>query len=222
MKLLKNEWLQLVILLLPFCAAILLWDSLPERMPIHWNARGEIDDYAGKPFATLFLPVLNVAMAAIFFLVSAIDPKVLRSQPEVRASFHRIFRIVRVSFTAFISLVALAVIISTVGVPLDIPRTIVIGFALLFGVLGNFMSKIRPNYFVGIRTPWTLESRDVWVRTHRFAARLMVAVSVISVATGLLVPTPALVWIISAVFTLFIVLTFAYSFFIYKQQHPAS
>src|SRR6185503_20064309 len=117
MKLLKNEWLQLLILGLPFCAAILLWDSLPDRMPIHWNAWGEIDDYVGKPFATLFLPVLNVALAAIFFLASAIDPKVLRSQPDVRASFHRMFKIVRLSITAFISLVALAVTISTVGVP---------------------------------------------------------------------------------------------------------
>jgi uncharacterized membrane protein len=220
MKLLKNEWPQLLILALPFCAAILLWDSLPDRMPIHWNARGEIDDYAGKPFATFFVPVMNVIMAAIFFLVSAIDPKVLRSQPEVRASFHRTFRIVRLSITAFMSLVALAVIVSTVGVPLDVPRVIVIGFALLFGVLGNFISKVRPNYFVGIRTPWTLESRDVWVRTHRLAARLMVAVSIFTVAAGLLVPTPALVWIISAVLLLFLVLTFAYSFFVYKKQHP--
>jgi len=222
MKLLKNEWLQLLILVLPFCAALLLWDSLPDRMPIHWNARGEIDGYAGKAFATLFLPLLNVALAAIFFLVSAIDPKVLRSQPDVRASFHRMFRIVRLSITAFLSLVALAVIVSTVGVPLDIPRTIVIGFALLFGILGNFMGKIRPNYFVGIRTPWTLESKDVWVRTHRLAARLMVAVSIITVAAGFLVPVSALVWIISAVFMLFFLLTFAYSFFIYKQQNPAS
>src|SRR5215207_8962166 len=89
MKLLKNEWLQLLILLLPFCAAILLWDSLPDRMPIHWNARGEIDGYANKPFAALFVPAVNVAIAAIFLVVSAIDPRVLRSQPEVRASFHR-------------------------------------------------------------------------------------------------------------------------------------
>ena len=75
MRLLKREWPQLLILALPFCAAALLWDKLPDRLPIHWNIRGEIDGYAGKTFGTLFSPALNVFVAALAAVLPRLDPK---------------------------------------------------------------------------------------------------------------------------------------------------
>lgn len=74
MKLLKNEWLQLLILAAPFCAAALLWDNLPDRLPIHWNFRGEVDGYAGKTFGAWFLPAINVVLVVLISFLPRLDP----------------------------------------------------------------------------------------------------------------------------------------------------
>src|SRR4051812_35322618 len=92
MKLLKNEWPQLLVLAVPFCAAALFWNKLPDRMPIHWDAQWRVNGYAGKAFATLFLPCLNVGMAALIGLLPLIDPKLKQYDEATRASLWRTTR----------------------------------------------------------------------------------------------------------------------------------
>ena len=79
MKRLKGEWLQLAILLLPFCAAVLLWDRLPEKMPIHWNAAGHVDGHAGKWFAALFTPTVNIGVALMIWAITFLDPRIRKA-----------------------------------------------------------------------------------------------------------------------------------------------
>jgi uncharacterized membrane protein len=215
---LRNEWLQLLLLLTPFCIAALLWDKLPERMPIHWNARGEVDGYAGRTFAALFVPMISIGMALLVGLLAFIDPKVRKADAEARANFQRVFKAIRLTLTGFMTAVGLAVICIGAGYPLDMSRVIAIGLALLFGVLGNLMGKLRPNYFVGIRTPWTLESREVWIKTHRLTGRLMVAVAVVLVAAGLVLPSAVMVWVAVSGPVLVLFVSVLYSFLAYKGQ----
>jgi uncharacterized membrane protein len=219
MKWLKSEWVQILILLLPVCVAALLWDRLPERMPIHWNAQGEIDGYSERPFAAFFLPALNIFIVALFYFLTLIDPKVRNAQPDSQKSQHRIFRILRLVISGFIAIVALAVLGIAAGLSLDMMRIIGVGTALLIGALGNFMGKIRPNYFTGIRTPWTLESPEVWIKTHRFSGRLMVAVALMLLIACFTLKGTAYAWVMASLIIAMVFIPIIYSFAIYKKEH---
>lgn len=174
MKLLKNEWLQLLILAAPFCAAALLWDKLPDRMPIHWNIRGEIDGYAGKTFGALFLPILNVAVVALLAFLPRLDPKCRNYDAETKASIAGVFKVCRLACSLFLSVLTLAIFLVSLQFHFDIARVIIGGAGLLTVAIGNSMTKLRPNWFAGFRTPWSLKSRAVWMKTHRLGGRLMV------------------------------------------------
>src|SRR5262249_48543078 len=152
---LKGEALQLLILAVPFCAAALLWDKLPARIPIHWNIHGQIDGYAGKTFGALFLPSLNLFITALVAFLPFIDPRMKTYDDETKATLRHPFYLVRLAVTSFFSVVALAIFGVALKLPINVSTVINAGAAILIIVTGNLMTKLRPNYFFGIRTPWT-------------------------------------------------------------------
>jgi uncharacterized membrane protein len=178
-----------LILTLPFCAAALLWDRLPDLFPIHWNIRGEIDGYAGKTFGALFLPALNVFLTGLVAVLPRLDPKCRAYDPETQASVGSVFRVFRLMISLFLSAIVLAIYWVAMGAHLDLMRFLAGGLGMMVAVLGNSMGKLRPNYFAGIRTPWTMQSRTVWIKTHRLGARLMVGGGVLILLGSLLVPS---------------------------------
>jgi uncharacterized membrane protein len=219
---LKKEWLQLVILAVPFCAAVLLWDRLPGWVPTHWNARGEVDGMTRKAFGTLLVPVINVAMGLLIALLPLIDPKLRKLDPEMRASLWRTVRIMRLVFTGFLSFVSLAMLAAALKLFKDgatFSYAINIGMAVLFILLGNFMTKLRPNYFIGIRTPWTLESKEVWAKTHRVGGRLMMIMGFVMLGLCLIMPLERYVfWVLLPMLGGFSIFCILYSYLIYKKQ----
>lgn len=189
MKLLKNEWLQLLILAAPFCAAALLWDKLPDRLPIHWNIRGDIDGYAGKTFGALFLPAINVALVILIGFLPRLDPKCQNYDVETKASIAGVFKVCRLAFSLFLSVLTVAILLFALKFQFDLTRFLVGALGLLFAVMGNSMGKLRPNWFAGFRTPWSLESRAVWIKTHRLGGRLMVGSGICLFAESLFLTT---------------------------------
>ena len=219
MKLLKSEWLQLLILAAPFCAVALLWDKLPAQVPIHWNARGQIDGYAGKAFGTLFLPLVNVGLAALLGCLAFLDPKIGKSGPELKSNSIRVLKILRLFITSFMSCIAFAILAFALHYRFDMNRFIGVGMGLLFAFLGNFMGKLRPNYFAGIRTPWTLESPTVWAKTHQFGGRVMVAGGIcMIIATFVLPPQLYVYWFLIPFTVLIGIVPLVYSYFCYRQE----
>ena len=223
MKLLRNEWLQLLILAAPFCAAALLWDRLPDRLPVHWNIRGEIDGYAGKNFGALFLPILNVALVVLISFLPRLDPKCRNYDAETKASIVGVFRICRLAFSLFFTALVLAMYAVALHFHLDITRFIAGGLGVMIAVMGNSMGKLRPNYFAGFRTPWSLESHTVWTRTHRLGGRLMVGSGICLFAESLLLPTKLcfLAGVLPMIILIGIVPA-AYSYFSYRAEKKAS
>lgn len=218
---LKKEWLQLVILAVPFCAVALLWDRLPGWVPIHWNAHGEVDGIARKAFGTLLLPMVNIGIALLVGLLPLIDPKLRKHDPETRASLWRTVRIFRLAITAFMSFVSLAMLAATLKLFKDganFTYAIYIGMGFLFVVLGNFMTKLRPNYFVGIRTPWTLESKEVWAQTHRVGGRLMMVEGFLMIGLCFIVPLERYAfWVVLPLTLGFALFSILYSYVLYKK-----
>ena len=161
----KKEWVQIIILAVPYCAAALLWDRLPDRLPNHWNYRGEVDGYAGKVFGTLFLPSVGVVLVLLLPLLRRLDPKCRNYDEETKASIAGVFRTSRLAISLFMTMISLATLAVALQVPVNISRLITGGLGVLLFVMGNCMGRLRPNYFAGFRTPWTLESRTVWLKT---------------------------------------------------------
>ena len=188
MKIPKKEWLQILILALPFCVAAALWNKLPDPMPNHWGINGQVDGYASKPVAALLLPCINLAFTALMLVLPRIDPKFARYDEETKASLRRTFAAMRLAVTLYLSFLALVVVVTPLYPAIRIPTVIGSGAGLLLMVLGNLMTKLRPNWFFGIRTRWTLESRDIWIKTHRLGGRLMMAGGVCILIFGLLLP----------------------------------
>lgn len=194
-------------------------------MPIHWNAQGEVDDYARKGFGAFFVPVTTAVVAMFLALVPLIDPKLRNYDAEMRASLWRTVKMVRLFTTGFLSVMSLAVFGAALGLfgrDANFSYAIYVGIAVLFIVLGNLMTKLRPNYFVGIRTPWTIESKEVWMKTHRLGGRLMVLGGFVMLVFCFVVPLEQFVYfVLLPVSGVMAVVPMLYSFVVYKRQIAA-
>ena len=165
---LKREWLPLLLLLTPTMLVLILWNRLPDAIPIHWNLEGEVNGYQ-SPITFLWSTLgLNLILYLSTLLPPYIDPK---------AGSHRLerpLRVIRMVVMAFVALFFSSMLLQSLGYPVDLDLITNLGVILLFLVMGNLMSKFPPNYFAGIRTPWTLEHPEIWRAVHRLAARLWV------------------------------------------------
>lgn len=176
----KLNILILVLCLLSLAGQLLLLPSLPDTIPVHWNAAGEIDGYGSK-YTSLFLAAIPLLMYGLFELIPRIDPRKQNYQKHQKAYF-----IVRI----FITLLFIAIVwvsnAAAMGLPVNVGLVIPVGIGLLFLVMGNYMPQIRPNYSFGIRTPWTLESPRVWKKTHAAGGILFCIYGLIMIAAGIL------------------------------------
>jgi uncharacterized membrane protein len=222
MKIQKREWLQILILAVPFCVAALLWNKLPDRMPNHWDINGQVDGYDSKPVATLLLPCINLAVAGLFLILPRFDPKFARYDDEARASLLRTFGTLRLASTLFLSLMALAVMATPLYPAIQVPKVITSGLGFLLMVTGNLMTKRRPDWVYGIRTRWNLESSDVWIKTHRLGGRLMMAGGACILILGLLLPVKLLViCVVLSVIAVLSIVLIVYSYIVWNRSRPA-
>ena len=188
------------------------YSSLPEQIPTHWNIRGQVDGHGGK--WTLFLfPLMMVGMLVLFYFLPALSPR--HFELDTFRSTYLYIMVLVVGLFAYMDGVLLYVVHQTVAkqATVDIGRTFFAGLFLFFGFMGNVMGKVRKNFYIGVRVPWTLASDRVWNDTHRLAAWVWVAAGAIGFAMIVLgVP-------IMAAFAVLIVSAFIpviYSFVHYK------
>ena len=138
-------------------------------IPSHWNARGEIDDWSSKNFSVLFFPSITLGVYLLMTFVPLIDP--LRKN---YANFATPYFWFRTLFVLFFVLIYFYTLWSATGTEVGINYFMIPSFSVLFILIGLFLPKIKKNYFVGIRTPWTIHSEEVWDRTHRLSGKLFI------------------------------------------------
>lgn len=161
-KNLKTLIITSIVLLLPILAGLILWNQLPEQMPTHWNAAGEVDGWSSKPFAVFGLPLILVAAQWLCVLATTTDPK---RQNHSEKIYHLVFWIMPV-----LSIVLHAITYLTVlGVGVRIEMVMPIFMGLLFVIIGNYLPKCKQSYTIGIKIPWTLNNEENWNKTHRLA-----------------------------------------------------
>lgn len=194
-----------VITLLPVLAGLIFWDSLPDRMPTHWNSAGEIDGWSSKAFAVFGLPLILAAVQWICLLATSVDPKKENHSEKV---LHLIFWIVP----------ALSVLLNTVTyaaalgkeIRMNLIMPVFIGF--LIAVIGNYLPKCRHNYTIGIKVPWTLNSEENWNRTHRFAGRIWLICGIAMMLAGFF----EIIWILIVFMLLMVLIPVIYSYLLYR------
>jgi uncharacterized membrane protein len=159
---------------LAFGASFYLYAALPERIPIHWNIRGQIDGYGDKSWAVFALPGGMGLMIGLFALLPWLSPK-----PFEVDSFRQTYLFIMVLVVALFGYIHALSLIAASGRAIDFSRALLGGLFLFFALLGNVMGKVKRNFYVGIRVPWTLANDRVWNDTHRLAAWLWVACGLI-------------------------------------------
>jgi len=174
-------WL-LVVLALGFSGV--MYSRLPAEIPSHWGANGEVNGYLSRLSGVLLLPVMLAAMALILPRLPAIDPR--RANYE---KFRPSYDLIVAAVMTLLAVLHVAMIGSAAGWPVSMERLTPVMVGILFVVMGNVLPRARPNWFFGIRTPWTLSNDRVWQRTHRIAGYLFVACGLLMVASAALPPT---------------------------------
>lgn len=215
-RLLKFKWALIVLLLhlivLGYFAYVLPMDA---RVPMHWNINNEIDGYSGKTTSLLFGLGMSLGLFLLMYLMPFYSPWYRKYEQR----FERILpslTTVLVLFMALISSYSMYLAKTNI-VPQMQFIMIIIG--LLFIFLGNLMPKTPRNFFIGIKTPWTLANEDVWQRTHRVGGKLFALSGVILILKGLILPNNYAFQQISGVIAMLILLfPLVYSFIIYKEK----
>jgi uncharacterized membrane protein len=167
MTTLRANVLCFVFIFAAFSIAAYLYPNLPEQIPTHWNIAGEVDDYTAKPWGVIILPLAALLVFGVMRLIPVISPKGFRTD-----KFMDVINVFTVTIVGFMSGVAILVLLEANGQDVRINEMIFAGLGLMFVVLGNYMGKVRKNFFIGIRTPWTLASDEVWSRTHRLGGKV--------------------------------------------------
>lgn len=208
----KREWYLILLVLLPYIAAPFLWDLMPEEVPIHWDFEGNPDSWAHKSMTLLIIPGMSIIMYALFILLPRFDPKWKNYKMFADSYFA-----LRVGMLLFMFLIYTVAIVITLGYDLNVGMFVMYLIALLFLFLGNMFSRFRHNYFVGIRTPWTLNNEEVWTRTHRFAGKIWVYPSLFMVILGIFLDFVYYRYVFIVYVSIIVIVPIVYSYLIYKK-----
>jgi uncharacterized membrane protein len=212
----KRTWRGEILQLLPaaamFVAAASCWSYVPNHMAVHWNLQGEADGFSGKAVGLLLLPLVSVGVYLLTLLLPLFDPGRANYQ-----TFASTYNAIRISISLFLAAIYSVIVLVALGYRVDMNTVVGLALGVLFMVLGNVMGKIRPNWFVGVRTPWTLSSKMSWTKTHRLAGWLFIVMGLLAAAWGLL-QTAWLFGLMLAVDGGFALLIIVYSYLVYRSD----
>jgi uncharacterized membrane protein len=204
-KLIK-ELILIVLTLIPIAYLLFNWSVLPDQMPVHFDFNGEPNGYGSKS-VFIFLPV---GLYFLMLVLPFIDPR--KSNYEIFSSTYFKLRII---LCLLIGLIDTIIIYNQLHGIVKMGSSIPIAVFLIITLIGNYMGNIRPNYFVGIKVPWTLNNDEVWVKTHRLAGKLWFWGGLIGIATLFIIKNPSAV-LISIVIVISVV-PIVYSYVIYQK-----
>lgn len=208
---LSREWPLALVLILPFIAFAVASPSLPAQVPMHFGLHGNVNRY-GSPIELLILPGINVLVAILLYFIPRLDPK----KANIAASMPA-YRWIRVFLATFFTCVFALTLATSFNPMLNVKPLIAIGILVLFFGIGFAMPKLKQNYMIGIRLPWTLESEDNWNRTHAFAGKLWVRGSLVGIVLAVIFQSISL---FIAIGTLIVMLiwTGIYSYRLFEEE----
>jgi uncharacterized membrane protein len=208
----KGEALSLAMLGTMFVMGIVAWPTAPDRIPVHWGLSGTPDRFGGKFEGLLGPALIAAAIYAVLLAAPRIDPRGAHYE-----AFAGPYTIIRTAFVGLMLGIAIMVQLAMRGRAVNVNLVAPVAIGVLFLLLGNYLPKIKSNWFIGVRTPWTLSSEESWRRTHRLAGWLFALSGVAIVVTTLLSPQMSIPAIpVSAAVTAGV--SIVYSYFVWKHD----
>ena len=202
--------------LVPLTYLFFIWQSLPEEMPMHFDLKGNPDRYGNKSELLVMAAVLSAMSIVIYFVLSniyKIDPKKYAADNKDRLH--------RMGFAIAVFIIALTcfIIFSTARGTMKMSmRYVFAGVGLLLCLIGNYMHTIKPNYFAGLRLPWTLNNEDNWRKTHLLAGKLWFIGGLVIAILCLVVPDTVAMVLFFVSTVILILVPVIYSYRLYRKN----
>ncbi|ASS73248.1 SdpI family protein [Bacillus atrophaeus] len=207
----KKYLFSVVIIVLTVLTWVFTYSSLPNDLVTHWGINGDADDYSSKFNAMMTFIGIMIIQYILMVTIPKIDPK------NNYKTFMRPYMAIFNTMFAVLFIINLITILTGLGYDLPIPYLGSFVLGAIFMVFGNFIQKVKPNFFLGIRTPWTLSNERVWKDTHRVSSKLFVLAGVIIMLTAFFPSTyKESIIFIAAIGC--IILSIVSSYFIYQRQ----
>ncbi len=203
--------INLFLISIMFLGSYLFYQYLPAQLPMHWNIMGQVDNYMPKNQAVLLMPTMTLFIWILFLVLPNFDPK-----KDKYKLFQKEWQIIQTTFIGFFFYLHFLIFYISTNSKVQMLPFMFIGLGTFFILLGNYLSKIRQNYFIGVKTPWSLSSEDNWNKTHRYASWCFVIAGIVTLIEA------TFVWhapvVIFGSIMLASILPMVYSFLLFKKK----
>lgn len=210
------RWIFIIVLLsIPWIYLATIWKNLPEIIPVHFGLNGTPDKYGAKNQVFIFSSILTVVALFAYLLLTniyKIDPK--RYATKQQGTFLKI----GMALVVFLSFINIIILRWTVQQHTGNLNLFLMAFGLLFAYFGNIMHSIKPNYFAGLRLPWTLESEANWKATHQFASKIWFAGGILIAILSLFIKPIIMFFIMMAIVLTMVIIPIIYSYRYFKKE----
>jgi len=208
------DLLALAIIAIQIIVAVYGFAVLPDTVPIHWGINGQANGYGPKWLGTFLFPLISIGVYMLVRVLLAAGPRL--GGREATTANLRIAKLVIIGIMLLMLIIQLSTVAQTLGVDFNMATVVMLALSVLCVFLGNYMGKIRRNFWMGIRTPWSIANEVVWERTHRLGGWLFVAVGLIGIPCSFI---PALrLWGVIVPLIAVSIILYIYSYVCYQQQ----
>ena len=201
-----------ILIIAAFALSLAAYSQLPSTIPIHWNMAGKADGFAPKLWGAFLMPLLMAGIALILLIAPRISPSGFELDKDSRG-----YVAISLSVLVFLLAVHIFALYAALNEHTTFPHALPVLLGALFAILGNYLGKVQRNFFMGIRTPWTLADDDVWFRTHRLGGKLFVAGGILTMF-GALLPEERGVMFAVAIAIAVSLISIVYSYVIYQKS----
>lgn len=203
----------LILIIAAILAGILLWNRLPDQMASHWDVNDQVNGYMSKTWGVFMVPLMTLGMFLLFLVIPSIDP-LKANIAKFREAFN-LFIVLIMAFMLYIHGLSIAWNLGYTGFKMSTSMLPAMGFLFIF--VGFMLRKAKRNFFIGIRTPWTLSSDTVWDKTHQLGSVLFMVSGVLAFIGGLFGGLTAF-WFLFAPLMGSTVFLLVYSYVLYQRE----
>lgn len=206
----KSNLLIISFIIIAIALSILFYNKLPETIATHWGINGEANGFMGKTSGLIIFPAIMIILSIVLYYLPKLDP--LNENIKKFRKDYNVFITILIAVMLYIHIITLSI---NLGINLDLAQFLSPALAILFYAVGILLSKAKRNFFIGLRTPWTLSSEIVWNKTHKLGAKLFKCAGIICLL-GIILPAYAIFFIIIPIifFSIWMVI---YSFLEYSK-----
>lgn len=201
-----------ILILLPFAYLITIWKTLPEIILTHFDLGGNPNGWSNKNDLIYLIGGMGIGTYLLMLLIPKFDPK-----GKIKQMGDKYYSL-RLLLTIFMSVLCIYILYTGNGKKIN-PNLLLAMIGALYALMGNYFQTLKPNYFIGIRTPWTLESEQTWKKTHRLAGRLWMAGGVLIIIISFIFSNLTLAISFGVITAIIVLIPLIYSYTEFKKTH---